>query len=71
VAGLNTLTITMTSSDNFLEAVRLEGHVEVRGPVVPEPSTLLAALSFAAVAVVAIGVDVDARPERAPGNHPM
>lgn len=36
VAGLNTLTITMTSSDNVFEAVRLEGALTT----VPEPSTL-------------------------------
>lgn len=35
VAGLNTLAITMTSSDNAWEAVRLEGALTV-----PEPSTL-------------------------------
>ncbi|HCZ15963.1 MAG: hypothetical protein AW09_002538 [Candidatus Accumulibacter phosphatis] len=35
VAGLNTLTITMTSSDNVWEAVRLQGALTV-----PEPSML-------------------------------
>lgn len=36
VAGVNTLTITMTTSDNFYEAVRLEGALTV-----PEPGTLM------------------------------
>ena len=34
--GLNTLTITITSTDTYLEAVRLEGGVSV----VPEPNTI-------------------------------
>ena len=38
VAGLNTLSITMTSSDNAYEAVRLTGALRV-----PEPSTLILA----------------------------
>src|SRR5262249_9851011 len=37
--GVNTLTIQMTGSDNFLEGVRLEGSVS--GSAVPEPSTLV------------------------------
>jgi hypothetical protein len=42
LVGPNTLTITMTFSDNFLEAVRLEGALTV-----PEPSSLfLAALGL-------------------------
>lgn len=48
VAGVNTLTITMTASDNFLEAVRLQGTVSL----VPEPSSLALALSGIAFAVV-------------------
>jgi hypothetical protein len=36
--GLNTLTITITSSDRFLEGVRLEGTLT--GTIVPEPSAL-------------------------------
>jgi hypothetical protein len=39
IAGLNTLTITMTSSDNVWEAVRLEGTLT--GVSVPEPSSLI------------------------------
>jgi hypothetical protein len=47
VAGLNTLTITMTFSDNFLEAVRLQGALSV-----PEPSSfILAALGIIGLAV--------------------
>ncbi len=39
VAGLNTLTISMTDSDNFLEGVRFEGSVS--GSVgIPEPATV-------------------------------
>ena len=43
VAGVNTLTISFTDTDNYLEAVRLEGTVTVQ-PVaqanVPEPASL-------------------------------
>lgn len=53
VSGANTLTITMTSSDNYVEAVRLAGAVTTAGTV-PEPSSLLmmgmAGLSLAAAA---------------------
>jgi hypothetical protein len=40
VTGVNTLAITITSDDNFLEGVRLEGTV-VGTSSTPEPSTLL------------------------------
>ena len=46
VAGVNLLTITMTTSDNVWEAVRLEGSLTV-----PEPSTWL----MASTAVVLVG----------------
>jgi len=38
--GLNTLSITITSTDNFLEGVRLEGTV-TSNAVVPEPASLV------------------------------
>jgi hypothetical protein len=39
--GVNTLTITIDASDNFLEAVRMEGSVTAQaGSPVPEPSSL-------------------------------
>lgn len=47
--GLNTLTITMTFSDNAAEAVRLTG--ELTGVSVPEPSTMvLGAFGFIGLA---------------------
>jgi len=54
VAGVNTLTITMTSDDNFLEAVRLEGTVTgITQTGVPEPSAaLLLLLGGGALAIV-------------------
>ena len=52
VAGVNTLKITMTSSDNFLEAVRLEGTLTGVSSV-PEPSTLLLAICGLPLALVA------------------
>ena len=42
LAGTNTLTITMTSSDDFLEAVRLEGSLNTGS--VPDSGTTLALL---------------------------
>ncbi len=39
VAGLNTLTITITESDNYLEGVRLQGFLTYNA--VPEPSTIV------------------------------
>lgn len=49
--GLNTLNITITSNDNFLEAVRLEGAVTGDLSSAPEPSTTLLLLGgFAAAA---------------------
>ena len=39
--GMNTLTIQITNTDNFLEAVRLEGTVTASASV-PEPATLCA-----------------------------
>jgi hypothetical protein len=52
VQGLNTLTMTITSDDQFLEAARLQGSVTVAA--VPEPSPILlggvGALAFGALA---------------------
>jgi len=39
VAGANTLTITMTNSDNFLEAVRLEASLNDVSAAAPIPAT--------------------------------
>ena len=41
--GVNTITITMTSDDNFLEGVRLDGTVsgDLGGGTTPEPSSFL------------------------------
>lgn len=39
VTGLNTLSIVMTSTDDFLEGVRFEGSVS--GDLTPEPGTIL------------------------------
>jgi hypothetical protein len=39
--GFNTLSMTITSSDNFLEGVRLEGTLTGSPSTVPEPSSLL------------------------------
>jgi hypothetical protein len=55
VAGLNTLSISITSSDDFLEGVRFDGSVTGDGAAfiaaVPEPATLtLTALGLVAVA---------------------
>jgi hypothetical protein len=43
VVGLNTITITITSSDQFLEGVRMDGTVsgDLGGGTTPEPSSLL------------------------------
>jgi len=41
--GLNTLTITITASDNSLEGVRLEGALSETTTAVPEPSAMLLA----------------------------
>ncbi len=43
VTGLNTITITITSDDNFLEGVRMDGTVsgDLGGGTTPEPSSLL------------------------------
>ena len=38
--GLNTLSITLTDSDQFLEAVRMEGSVNVSPAAVPEPGSV-------------------------------
>ncbi|HUY12441.1 MAG TPA: PEP-CTERM sorting domain-containing protein [Terriglobia bacterium] len=38
--GLNTLTLTLTSDDNYLEAARLEGYLTGTSGT-PEPSSLL------------------------------
>jgi hypothetical protein len=43
VSGLNTLSITITDSDFFLEAVRFEGSVQGTQST-PEPATLVSAL---------------------------
>ena len=53
VSGVNTLTITLTDSDEFLEAVRLEGTVTGTAVVTgtPEPATVL--LSAAGLAALA------------------
>ncbi len=39
VQGINTLTITMTSDDNYLEGVRVEGTVQGTLASTPEPAT--------------------------------
>ncbi len=48
-SGLNTLTITMTTSDDFLEAVRLTGNVNI-----PDSGSTLALLGLALSGVVAV-----------------
>jgi hypothetical protein len=55
VQGVNTLTITITSDDQFLEAVRLEGTLTgTLGSSVPEPaSTLTLAVGLGAIALMA------------------
>lgn len=47
VTGLNTLSITMTSDDHFLEAVRFEGSVTGTGldATAPEPGSVLLMLA--------------------------
>lgn len=51
VPGVNVLTITMTSSDNFLEAVRLEGSV--RTASVPDAGSTLVMLNASMVGLFA------------------
>jgi len=43
VTGLNTLSITISSDDEFLEAVRFEGSVtgDLGSPAVPEPASMV------------------------------
>jgi hypothetical protein len=51
--GLNTLTITMTYDDQYLEAVRLQGLVTGNQTTIPEPATwVLFGLGAAAVGVL-------------------
>jgi hypothetical protein len=50
--GVNTLTITITSDDQFLEGVRLEGQINGTLSTVPEPATF--ALFGAGVAALAL-----------------
>ena len=50
VLGPNKLTITMTTSDNFLEAVRLGGSLTT---AVPDSGSTLACLSAALLGLVA------------------
>jgi hypothetical protein len=52
VQGLNTLTLTITSDDEYLEGVRLTGTVT--GSVVPEPATIISTL-IGGVMVVGYG----------------
>lgn len=54
VVGANTLAITMTYDDEYLEAVRLQGTLSFNGSSVPEPSTL--AMGTAALAIGAVMV---------------
>lgn len=56
VQGINTLTMTITSNDRFLEAVRLDGSLTVRA--VPEPS------SFGLIGVGGTGIALAARRRR-------
>jgi hypothetical protein len=41
VVGTNTLTMTMTWTDNFVEGADLQGSLDYSSPVVPEPGSLL------------------------------
>ena len=47
--GTNTLSITITSDDQFLEAVRLQGNVTARALTTPEPGTYAMLGSFCLV----------------------
>jgi len=57
VAGLNTLTITMTLSDNALEAVRLEGQLRTGNAngTVPDSGSTLTLLGASFVGLISFG----------------
>ncbi|MGA2032589.1 MAG: hypothetical protein ABSG68_10050 [Thermoguttaceae bacterium] len=50
VQGLNTISIAITQSDNYLEGVRLEGTVEGTSAI-PEPATLIIWSLFAGLGI--------------------
>ena len=54
VQGVNTLTINLTDSDRYLEAVRFQGTVSGELSAVPEPTTIAGLFGLGGMGLVAL-----------------